>query len=246
MYHLVAAAASALALAQPIPLHKLRPLMLGEKAGPAPALFQESRWGIDQNACDAPTDFAPGLVVWFEDRVIAEGRQMTITKVLASGKNFLSARMSSGPATPGGAHSFRVMGQKKMQWDDRSTRPATSRGPYLRCGLAEGEETPTPPPLFQADRWGTNEDACRGETVDGAGLVEFTPTGMRLEGSEASIGRIIAAGSNFMRAPFHFRDVSGTVTTRDLGFSIIDGRKLTMREYHRNTPTELGSYYKCP
>jgi hypothetical protein len=212
-----------------------------------PEIFYSTRWGIDENACRAPTDKAPGLIVFTPTGVTVDGRSAMMFKAKAKGTNFMRAPFMFGDQ-PGIYRDLRfaVRGQQTLDYGEYVNNRLQSRGTYTRCSLRTDEPPPRIPELMQSATWGTNAVACRRETPVGDGLVEFGENYAIIEGARADMGRAIAQGSNFLRAPFHFTNEDGFVTTRDLGFSVIDNRKLTFREYHSNNPTDLGTYYICP
>lgn len=212
-----------------------------------PQLFYSTRWGADENACRAPTDSAPGLIVFRPTGVMIDGREAQMFKAKAKGSNFMRAPFlfADQPVIYRDLR-FAVRGKQTLDYGEYVNNRLQKRGTYTRCSDHPDEAPPTIPTLMQSAKWGTNSVACAEETPDGDGLVQFGTNYVVIEGSRADMGRAIAQGSNFLRAPFHFADETGYVTTRDLGFSVIGGRKLTFREYHNNKPTDLGTYYICP
>lgn len=220
-------------------------LVPSTEGGVVPTLFRESRWGTTKDACEAEGDFAPGLVVWRPDGVVIEGTEMRVVKVTAKGKNFMAARMHSGfnPMNVG-LHSFAVLGEKKLVWTDERERPHVAKS-YMRCGLAENEDRPSPSEMMQASRWGVSVAACRDETGDGRGVIVFLPHGAVIEGEEAEMGRPKVQGQSFLRGPFYFRDASGAVTTRELDFTVVGRRRLGYGEYVDGRLVERGRYLRC-
>ena len=213
--------------------------------GLVPALFRESRWGVDRNACEAPGDSAPGLVVWRPNEAVIEGTVMRVVKVTAKGKNFMAARMHSGfnPMNVG-LHSFAVLGKKKLIWTNETRRPHVAKS-YIRCGLAEGEERPSPSEMMRAHRWGVDTAACRRDTDAGEGLVVFRDNGVVIEGEEFEMGRPKVQGASFLRGPFYSRDASGEVVTREFDFTILGRTRLGFGEHVDGRLIERGRYVRC-
>lgn len=211
-----------------------------------PELFYSTRWGADENACRAPTDHAPGLIVFSPTGVIIEGRAATMFKARAKGSNFMTAPFMFSDQ-PGLYRDLRfaVRGKQTLDYGEYVGRKLEPRGTYRRCSDHPDEPPPSPPELMQAATWGSSAAACRGELPDGQGLVVFGPDGVTVEGARADMGRAIAQGKTFLRAPFHFADETGFVTTRDLRFAVIGSQRLDYGEYRDNKLTHIRSYSRC-
>lgn len=210
-----------------------------------PELFQSTRWGVDAQACAAAGDAAPGLVVWYADRVVIEGETAVLTRELAKGRTFLAGEFvlpEQGNAQR--TYSFNVLGQERLTGEQRfAGQPSRPLPTYRRCTDNPDREPPAIPAQMLSSRWGLSQAACRAEDL--AGTLVFGPRSVAIDGQEGRLQREIAKGGTFLRGVFVFTE-GDELVERELNFTVRGGQRLTYYQHLGRDRSEVsGPFIRC-